>query len=292
MTICSDTFSPSRWLEARGRRVDLDAVASVWYRRPTFFKFDEGLLDNEREFATVESALGIGGLFRSVDALWANRPDAESVAQLKPYQLHLARAEGLRAPRTLITNDPDEVRRLLARGEKLIYKIFGGGVVQVAGETPAMLFTTDISDVDDAALDRIRHTPCIIQERVEKRVEIRMTVIGRTILLATIDSQSSPDTYLDWRAAESQRLKYGPPEHPPQHVVEATMRLMDSLGLAFSTVDFIVTEGDDWVFLEINPNGQFMWLEYETGLPMTETMADLLSAGKEGLAREPVVISM
>lgn len=291
MTICADSFSQSRWLRARGRKVDLDTVTSVWYRRPTFFKFDEGLLDNEREFATVESALGIGGLFRSVDALWINRPDAESVAQLKPYQLHLARAEGLRTPRTLITNDPDEVRRLRSGGERLIYKIFGGGVVQIAGETPAMLFTTDITDVDDAALDRVRHTPCLIQERVEKRAEVRMTVIGRTVLVATIDSQSSPTTQLDWRGATTEGLKYGPPERPPRHVVEAMLRLMDRLGIAFSAVDFIITEDDDWVFLEINPTGQFMWLEEDLDLPMTETMADLLSAGQAGLDREPVVIS-
>jgi glutathione synthase/RimK-type ligase-like ATP-grasp enzyme len=291
MTVCSDGFSSSRWLRVRGHEVDLDEVTSVWYRRPTFFKFDEGLLDNEREFATTESALGVGGLFRSMDSLWVNRPDAESVASLKPYQLHLARAAGLTTPKTLITNDPDTVRRVRDSGERLVYKIFGGGVVQVAGEIPAMVFTTDISDVDDAALDRIRHTPCIVQELVAKRTEVRMTVVGRTLLVANIDSQSNPATLLDWREAGNEGLRYGPPEHPPEHVVDATMRLMDTLGIPFGTLDFILTEDDEWVFLEVNPNGQFMWLEEELGLPMTETMADLLTGGSKKLLDDPVVIT-
>lgn len=291
MSLEANDFTDQRRITVRNVTVDLEEVTSVWYRRPTVFEFDEELLDNEREFAKIESAHGVGGLFRSMDnALWVNRPDAESVAQLKPYQLHLARILGLRTPRTLITNDPRPVRRLLEQGERLVYKIFGGGLVQIAGEMPSLIFTTEITGAHDNMLERVQSNPCIFQELLSKRLEVRMTVIGRTILPATIDSQADQSTQLDWRGANSGRLRYAPALEVPEEVVSKTLELVERLDLAFAAVDFVIDDEGRWVFLEINPGGQFMWLEDDVGLPMTATMGNLLMAGRAALTDEPKVI--
>lgn len=39
---------------------------------------------------------------------------------------------------------------------------------------------------------------------------------------------------------------------------------------------------NEFVFLEINPGGQYEWLEHETRLPFSETIADVLLQGKIG----------
>jgi hypothetical protein len=44
----------------------------------------------------------------------------------------------------------------------------------------------------------------------------------------------------------------------------------------------IVTPEDEYVFLELNPNGQWLWLELELGLPLVATMADLLTSNHTG----------
>lgn len=291
MSIEANDFTGKRMLTVRGKAVDLDDVASVWYRRPTFFEFGDELLDNEREFARIESAHGIGGIFRSMEAsLWVNRPDADAVAQLKPYQLHLARSVGLHTPRTLITNDPAAICSLVERGERLVYKIFGGGLVQVPGEMPSLIYTTEIAEDHLSELDRVRTNPGIFQELLTKQFEIRLTVIGQTMLSATIDSQSHESTRLDWRAADSGRLQYAPVEKIPGDVQSKVLQLMTRLNLAFAAVDFVVTDDGRWVFLEVNPGGQFIWLEEDLGLPMIATMGDLLIAGRHALHAGPEVI--
>jgi hypothetical protein len=53
---------------------------------------------------------------------------------------------------------------------------------------------------------------------------------------------------------------------------------MASFGLNFASLDMIVTPDGEFVFLELNPNGQWLWLEYELGLPLVASMADLLTS--------------
>jgi hypothetical protein len=52
---------------------------------------------------------------------------------------------------------------------------------------------------------------------------------------------------------------------------------MDSFGINFASPDMILTPEGEFVFLELNPNGQWLWLEAELGLPLISSMADLLT---------------
>jgi pyruvate carboxylase len=53
--------------------------------------------------------------------------------------------------------------------------------------------------------------------------------------------------------------------------------LMRSLGLRFGALDFLVTPEGEWVFLEVNPNGQRAFVEQATGLPIAAAIAGALS---------------
>ena len=46
--------------------------------------------------------------------------------------------------------------------------------------------------------------------------------------------------------------------------------------LVFGAIDMIVTPAGEYVFLEINANGQYLWIEKQTGLPITSSIVDLL----------------
>ena len=288
MTLVSDTFSDRSTIDVRGRTVDLGSVSAVWYRRPTDFWFGSDFKDYELKFAMLESSLGIGGTLQALDCLWVNRPSDESVAGLKPYQLHLARKFNLQTPRTLITNDPDYVRKVVDSGEDLIYKLISPGLVHDANEMPVMVHTTLVSEIDDNKMDRVAMSPCLFQELVPKACEIRLTIMGSTYLPVTILSQEDESTSLDWR--KSLYPAYGDFIDVPKDVLEGTRQLMKQLNLAYAAVDFIVRPDGEWVFLEVNPMGQFMWLEEELGIPMSEKMADLLSGGSFSPDDEPVVV--
>jgi hypothetical protein len=263
----------------RDREVDLDRLASVWYRRPTAFDFGPGMGEPERQFARREAMQGVGGVLRATGCLWVNRPDVDGVSELKPYQLELARRLGLRVPRTLLTNDPEEVAGLLAAADRpIVYKALTGGVIHYPGAFPSGLLTTVVGDELGEHLDRVGHTMCMFQEYVEKAYEVRLTVIGNTYFPVTISSQELDTTKVDWRA-EDAAMPYGPYHPLPEEVVKKTQSLLAELGAVYAALDFIVTPDGEHIFLEVNPMGQFMWMQHDLGLPLGDHLADLLMRG-------------
>lgn len=279
LTFTTSDFDGERQLLRHcDREVRLDRLSGVWYRRPTAFKFDDEMEEPERDFAHREASHGIGGILRATDCLWVNRPDLDAVAELKPYQLKLAKQVGMRVPRTLLTNDPQEVAALLRTADRpIVYKALTGGLVHYPGAFPSGLFTTVVGGEITEHLDRVRHTMCMFQEYVQKSYEVRLTVIGNTFFPVTISSQDHEATKVDWRHED--HLPYGDYRPLPERVVKQVQAFLAELGVVYAAVDFIVTPDGEYVFLEANPDGQFMWMQHELGLPMSDCIADLLLAG-------------
>ncbi|GLZ16302.1 hypothetical protein Acsp04_65370 [Actinomadura sp. NBRC 104425] len=278
----SDFDGRRRIMRHRDREVDLDRLTSVWYRRPTAFQFDPEMGEPERLFARKEAMQAIGGILRATDCLWVNRPDIDAVGELKPYQLELARRVGLRTPRTLLTNDPAEVAALVERSERpIVYKSQIGGVIHYPGAFPGGLLTAVVGDEIHEHLDRVGHTMCMFQEYVDKAYEVRLTVLGNTYFPVVIDSQRDDRTAVDWRGASGEigSLPYGDYRPLPEDVVKKTQELLTELRAVYAAVDFIVTPEGEHVFLEVNPAGQFMWMQHDLGLNLGDHMAELLMRG-------------
>ena len=124
-------------------------------------------------------------------------------------------------------------------------------------------------------LQDVQICPFILQRYVKKRLEIRVTVVGTDVFAAEIHSQTSKRTEVDWRRYNHSITPYL--IHAlPEHVAQCCLALVDAMGLHFGAIDLILTPDDRYVFLEINPNGQYGWIEYLTGLPITQRLARLL----------------
>jgi glutathione synthase/RimK-type ligase-like ATP-grasp enzyme len=102
--------------------------------------------------------------------------------------------------------------------------------------------------------------------------------MAEKIFAAKLNSQEHESTRTDWRAGTPDG---GDVEHEvfelPERVQAALHRMMRSFGLNFASIDMIVTPEGEFVFLDLNPNGQWLWLEEELGLPLVAGMADLLT---------------
>jgi glutathione synthase/RimK-type ligase-like ATP-grasp enzyme len=132
------------------------------------------------------------------------------------------------------------------------------------------------------SLESVALAPTILQPYVEKAFELRCVVIGENIFAAKMDTQADEKSRIDSRGGEPDHEIFELP-----HAVEASLhRVMDSFGLNFASLDMIVTPDGDFVFLELNPNGQWLWLEYELGLPLVASMADLLTSETAGRPAE------
>jgi glutathione synthase/RimK-type ligase-like ATP-grasp enzyme len=254
-----------------GRTIDLSKVGSIWWQWDMPCGFPPELQGEERRFAEAESHLALNALMTVGDYFWINFPARENLAKSKPAQLFVANKLGLAIPETLVSNDPDEVRRFIARSKtEIVYK----GLSQPHMVPGTALFTGLLTKETLANLDLIRLTPGIFQERVEKAYELRVTVVGSKIFPVKIDSQKNRDAQLDWRRALHD-VAYEAVDLP-REIEEKIFAFMRTFGLFYGAFDFIVTPEGRYVFLEINPSGQYMWLECAADLGITTALADAL----------------
>ncbi|OLT14375.1 hypothetical protein BJF78_02930 [Pseudonocardia sp. CNS-139] len=254
-----------------------DEVASVYYRRPTRFVLPEGLSGGDAAFAATEARLGFGGAFSALPAHWVNHPANIALAEYKPRQLTLAAAVGLSVPRTSITNDIDELHAFAnAVGGPVVCKTFSSMILG-DGDSAESVFTTVIEPAD-VDVDQFAATSHLIQEWVPKAFEARVTVVGRTPFAAAIHAESDA-AHIDWRA-DYRAIRYEQIE-APEDVVLGMLRYLAEFGLNYGAFDFVVEPGGTWRFLECNPNGQWLWLEHEAGLPIAAALAELLTSGRQ-----------
>jgi hypothetical protein len=234
----------------------------VWQRRVIPPVLPERMHPGDRPVAERECQAFVAGLWQLVSpgAFWVNPPAARERASAKLVQLREARAAGLETPRTLSSNDPARIRAFLRElGGTGIYKAFTPAQWE-DGDKLAVLLTSDVR-ADSLPPDEVlRLTPGIFQPRIEKSHELRVTVIGERVVTARLDSQAHEATRLDWRA-RSVDLAVAP-DVLPGEVERAVRELMRRLGLVFGCLDLIVTPEGRHVFLEVNPMGQFLWLEH------------------------------
>ena len=258
--------------------VDLREVTAVWHRRLNVAGRLPREMDRQLLMASVgESRATVMGLLA---ALGVFRLDPEhNIRRAEHKQLQLARARefGLDTPRTLITNDPRAVREFAPTCPGgLVVKMLSSFAVYDAEGREHVVFTNPVAPADLEDLEGLRLCPMTFQERVEKALELRATVVGRRVFTAAVDSQASERAAHDWRRDGVGLVEEWEPYRLPRAVERRLLRLMDSFGLNYGAADFILTPDGRHVFLEVNPAGEFFWLERRPGLPISAAIADVL----------------
>jgi ATP-grasp ribosomal peptide maturase len=252
--------------------LDLEGVHAVWYRSPEAYRMPPELSPAEAHHARVETKYGLGGVLASLPVLWCNHPSRVADAAYKPVQLARAALAGMSVPDTLITNEPDAIRKFAAEGP-MVTKLIGGMALEEDG-VRKNVYTRLLEDEDLTDLRGVEHTTHLFQRWVPKAQECRVIVIGRHITAATVTA-GSQQGYVDYRT-DYANLRYELVD-PPERVSTGIRALMSGFGLVFGALDFVITPAGEWVFLEINPTGQYGFIEHATGAPLTAQLADLLT---------------
>lgn len=142
------------------------------------------------------------------------------------------------------------------------------------------VYTTPITLQDlEANLGELKLCPVILQSYIPKRLELRVTVVGDNVFACAIHSQDSDRTKHDWRKYDFVNVKHEVFELP-QYVKDRLLACMRTWGLKFGAIDMVITPNDHYVFLEVNPAGQWGWIEDLTQLPIAEAIATLLKNGR------------
>ena len=265
----------SGMLNVHGQEIDLSDVKSVWNTSPLSIKIDNDLIEESKNFVKAEWTEGISSLWNSFSPKWVNNPNSilSTVNRLK--QLQLASNVGLKTPNTIVTNNP---KRLESFFEECNEEIIAKTLHSSEGlSEDKMIFTTKLSKKDLEQATQLQYTPCMFQEYVPKNTELRVTIIGDIFHAAEIFSQQSEKTKHDWRQYDDfEKTPYKQIELS-DNIKKTLLRLMKNMNLEFGAVDLIRTPNDEYVFLEVNPNGRWWWIQELTGMNIAKDIALHLS---------------
>lgn len=249
--------------------VDVSAATAVWWRRPQFVRLEAIADDDARGFAHGEWHEALHGVYALLDCPWMNPPQADERASHKALQLRVASELGMRVPDTLMTSDPGAALAFIERHG------IGGTIHKIFAATHQVWRETRLVRAEDVALlESVRLAPVIFQERIPAVADVRVTVVGDDVFPMAIDTRHTGydvDFRVNMERAHTSALTL------PEDVVDFLHRLMAELGIVYGAADFRLTPEGEYVFLEINPAGEFLFVEQGAGHPITDAVAGWLA---------------
>jgi hypothetical protein len=266
-------------LHAGDRPLRLGPDDAVWYRRARWAGNLPGSLDRQlRHGCAAESEAFLRGVLAAAPCFVLDPPELVRHNGHKPAQLSLARRLGIATPRTLITNDPAEAHAFVAACPRgAVAKMLSAFPIYGADGEEQVVFTTALDDQHLARLEGLRYAPMVFQERLQKALELRVTVIGDRMFAAAVDSQATRGAEVDWRERGVTLLGAWTPYTLPAELERQLARYMQCIGMQYSAIDIIVEPDGRHVFLEANPAGECYWLAVNAPrLPLVEALTDVL----------------
>lgn len=283
------TFGPHAALhiDVGGELVDAAACSGIWawhVERPAAPDGDAAT----SEYVRREWELAVLGLAaRTKFDVWVNHPAASRwLESNKLEQLRLASEVGLLVPPTLLSNDPERIVDFSRSWDSVAVKSQGGVRRERSDGRLETAFTQRCSVGELAsARSALARAPVIVQPYLAKSHELRVTVVDETIVACRIDSQASPRTQTDWRRYDFDHVTHDliELEDPTR---QSVLDLVTQAGLRFAAIDLLCTPADETYFLDLNPSGQFRWIEDLTGAPITAALCSALMRKRRSAVSE------
>ncbi|MGH8000703.1 MAG: MvdD family ATP-grasp ribosomal peptide maturase [Brasilonema sp.] len=260
------------------QKLDLSEISAVWYRRIAIGSRIPRIMDSQLRQASIqESRVTIQGMITSVKGFHLDPLPNIRLAENKQLQLQLAQELGLEIPRTLTTNNPEAVKQFAQECEQgIIVKMLSSFAIYDEKGQEQVVFTNPVKDEDLENLEGLRFCPMTFQEKLPKALELRTTIVGQRVFTAAVNSQRNQKAQYDWRRQGLALLNAWESYNLPEDVEKKLLQLMSHFGLNYGAIDIILTPDGRHVFLEVNPVGEFFWLERCPGLPISQAIAEVL----------------
>ncbi len=267
-------------LECGGASIEIEQIKSCWYRHVSPSGLLGNVTKNYLKFIQGESKTALWSLYTCLDVFWMNHPlfGSRLLGNNKLFQIKSAAGVGLKVPETIISNNPEKlVYFCRAHGGELAVKLLSGHVFLPKGSKDSMCVYTQLVSENDliSNFQAIQMAPVLAQEYIRKYLELRITIVGQKIFTCAIYSQNSDRTLHDWRRYDFSKVKHEIFDLP-KGIKEKLLKFMTVCNLQFGAIDMILTPDDEYIFLEVNPQGQWGWIEELTGLPISNEIAEIL----------------
>lgn len=262
------------------QQLELTEVSSVWYRRMRHGQKLPDSMDSQfREASLKECRLSIRGMIVSLPGFHLDPITNVDRTNHKQLQLQVARQLGLLIPGTLTSNNPEAVKQFAQefKATGIVTKMLSQFAIYDENKQEMVVFTSPVTDEDLDNLEGLQFCPMTFQENIPKALELRITIVGKQIFTAAINSQQLEGATYDWRKEGRALHQQWQSYDLPQIIEKQLFELMKYFGLNYGAIDMIVTPDQRYIFLEINPVGEFFWLElYPPHFPISQAIAEIL----------------
>ncbi|MGB0522827.1 MAG: MvdC/MvdD family ATP grasp protein [Flammeovirgaceae bacterium] len=266
------------YLKSPDFEVDLNTIDAIWYRRLDFgLNLPKDLEQQIYQASIQEAKRTMMGMIDSLQVFTIDPYTKIRYTENKQLQLQIASQLGFEIPKTIFTNDEQAVKDFCDQvGAPIITKMQHSFAIYENGEEN-VVFTNEITKEQLNDLEGLDLCPMTFQEKVEKKLELRLTIVGNKIFTASIDPKLSALSHTDWRRDGRGLSQHWEIYELPEAIAQKVLQLMDTLGLNYGAADIIVTPDDRYVFLEVNPAGEFFWLDKLFDHQISKALAGVLA---------------
>ena len=256
-------------LKLDGKEIDPSDIKVVWFRRwayaasltvPRIFAEQSYRNDSNVFFASNHLFKELQGVTKFLLATLSSSKwlgDPKNAAPNKLQVLKLARDAGLDVPDTLVTADTDELQRFIEKHGAVITKPITDMLLCSFDDREFGTYTSVIDDEFVAQHPRHADFPSLYQEKLDKKYEIRTFYLNGDCYSMAMFTQQKVATRSDFRVYCYEDPNREVPYQLPASVEAAIQKLMEELHLDTGSIDIVRTPDGRYVFLEVNPVGQF-----------------------------------
>jgi glutathione synthase/RimK-type ligase-like ATP-grasp enzyme len=261
-----------------GRVINESQITGVYFRQPVRPKSPSDVVESHKAFVERETNEMLRSFWRSISReKWLNHPRDLWVASNKPEQLKIAREFCFCVPDTCISCSYQNIRKFAKKHDfNVVCKALKHGFLKQKDQVKVAP-TQRIDKHFFNNFTKYADTPMILQREIAKEFDVRVTVVGRNVFAAAIFSQEHKITSLDWRLwdAYDVDLKHEALELPDE-LRQRCLNLTSYYNLNYSAIDLIKDVAGNFHFLEMNPNGQWAWIEQKVQHPIRDALIDQL----------------
>lgn len=238
-------------------------ITAIYYRKPMLpdlSEFESGYI----KMISKDIIYFINGLVDSFKGKVLSKPSDLRKSENKIYQIKVAKEVNFHFPESSVGNCKEKINEIIRKGG-IIKPLTTGRVI-----SDNLCEIIQTSEIKSLVEEEISLTPLYIQKYINKDYELRITIVSNKVFPVKI----VPYNKIDWRI-EQEKNKYSLISIPSQ-IEDKCFEMLKRMNLKFGAFDFIVNKEGTYIFLEVNPNGQWLWLEEKLDLNISDEIVNYL----------------